>query len=89
MITVYKYTLDIVGRQELLIPQNAKILYVGEQQYGKITLWAQVDTIEDKIKLPIFIFGTGHTIPSPDLKYIGTVQMTNGLVWHIFMEPLC
>lgn len=87
MIAVYKYTLNLIRRQELLIPQNAKILHIGEQN-SQITLWAQVNTSEDKTKLPIFIFGTGHPIPSPDLEYIGTVQMTNGLVSHVFMGPL-
>lgn len=44
MIAVYKYTLDnTIGRQELLIPQNARILHVGEQN-NQITLWAQVNT---------------------------------------------
>jgi len=38
------------------------------------------------VKRTIHIIGIGSPIPEVQLKFIGTIQMKNGLVWHIFEE---
>lgn len=87
MKKIFKYVLDIIERQEVIMPVRAKILCVQTQR-EKLCLWALVDP--DAILEPrkIRIHGTGHDVPDDErLKYIGTAPMRNGsLIWHVFEE---
>jgi len=80
---IWKYTLECIDEQTLLLPKNAKILTV-QIQNGKLQLWALLNpkaAIETRY---IYIFGTGYDIPDHiRLKYISTVQI-GIFVWHIF-----
>lgn len=82
---VFKYELDIIGLQHVDLPLNADILHFGEQN-GKLCMWAKVNTLEvSKETHHIRIFGTGHPMHyQHNLEHLQTVQMADGLVWHIF-----
>lgn len=85
MVTIYKYPLKIQDKQELSLPSPARALSVGVQG-GKLVLWAVVDP-DGTVFQPcqIVIYGTGHPIEDEgEYKFLGTVQMPNGLVWHVF-----
>lgn len=84
--TIYKYNLKITDSQILVMPQKAKILSVQDQN-GALCLWAIVDTYNETRPYVIEIYGTGHPFPYETRIHISTVQM-NGLVWHIFLNPL-
>jgi hypothetical protein len=71
-------------RQVVLMPQNARILCVMNQQ-GSVTMWAEVDTTS-VIKGRVFqIVGTGIPMPEVELTYIGSVQQPP-FVWHVYEE---
>lgn len=91
---VFKYgPLEIKDDVQLIhLPVSAKIVHVGSQSNGYISIWAIVD--EDSTEVTSVkqfqIFGTGHPIPE-DAQYVGTsiqgtpVTLQNGsLVWHVF-----
>jgi len=83
MRAVYKYELEITGEQVLRIPKGAQLNYFGEQN-GKLFVWADVRDTNDLEDRVINIFGTGHPIGDHPYEWMGTVQMSNGLVWHIY-----
>lgn len=90
MRTIWKFSLDIANVQTITIPKNHRYLHVGEQD-EKPAIWAEVDSLDNTVTKTIYIFGTGHNMDGrnrellvPTNGYIGTAQMKNGLVWHIY-----
>ena len=97
---IYKYELNITDKQRIQVPgKHLRPLSVAEQ-YGKLMLWAIVsdeppDFRANHTELEITIIGTGN--PAPDLRqvdtfdgmrFIGTVVMSDGLVWHVFAKEV-
>lgn len=66
---------------------NSTILSAKEQN-GNLCLWILVDINQKtKIEYEIEIFGTGNPIECGNgvkRDFIDTVNMSNGLVWHLF-----
>jgi hypothetical protein len=56
---------------------------VGEQQ-GRLVLWARVDPDALTMTRTILIRATGEPFDGSESRYVGTVQMAGGLVWHVF-----
>jgi hypothetical protein len=85
---IWKYELEITDRQMIPIPNGrAKPLAVAEQN-GKLVMWVKVDEeyVDDKeYAFCVDIVGTGNTLDTIG-NYIGTVVMSYGLVWHIFVD---
>lgn len=78
---IYKY--QLTGTDTIDLREGSKVLHVGEQN-GKLYLWATVD-LSAKLWPSTFVaIPTGENVPS-DYPYIGTVQMKNGEVWHVFL----
>jgi len=88
MRTVHKFKLAIISEQELEIPGFVSFLKVAEQ-HSILTIWALVDTERTDIDTRVIhILGTGGAVKvrskiTPE-TYIGSVLMSNGLVWPIF-----
>ena len=85
-MTIYKYKISLLDKQELILPKQAKILSV-QVQNGSICIWALVDENLEKEKRQVLIIGTGENIED-DLfvyTYIGTIQQAP-YVWHIFID---
>lgn len=80
--TIHKYPLTI-GRTVHEMPAGADVL-TAQDQYGTLTLWASVDLINQRARRFFDVYGTGHALPADPGKYIATVQMRDGLVWHVF-----
>jgi hypothetical protein len=81
---IYKYE---ITPQNLTVqmPVGAQVLSAGAQG-GRIFVWAKVQ-IEPAVQLELRhfrAFGTGHGIDSPLGRFINTVQMYDGLVFHVF-----
>lgn len=89
---VYKYKIkqDPTITQGLTIPEGARFLHAGEQ-YGELYVWCllpdpEVNTVTRKV----YVLGTGieaNHIQLGDLehlRFLNTVQMSTGLVWHVF-----
>lgn len=86
MRAIWKFPLEIKDEQIVKMPLNSYILCVQEQPENGLCLWAIVDTSEKRIGCNICIYGTGHKLPDERIErdYIGTVQMKDGYVWHVF-----
>jgi len=92
MRTVYKYPItDIPMRVQ--IPDGAKILD-AQMQEDIPTLWAEVETDNQRVVRTFFIVATGQPLPKECARYIATMQ-DGPLVWHVYevsevgkVEPL-
>jgi len=93
---IYKYELKITDNQMINTGKSLAFPLSVAEQHGKLMLWAMV---EDSVSLggdehhviSVHIVGTGNPFHAPTGVYgqhIGTVVMTNGLVWHVFAESL-
>lgn len=84
---IYKYELPIGGEKEITGSFN-QFLKVGEQD-GRLMLWTE-NYLDDKndTTISFVVVGTGwqyvKSIDGTYLKYVDTVQMSDGLVWHVF-----
>ena len=94
--TIWKFELDIVDSQVMLMPRGAKILTVQTQlvvepqdhNHVEPHIWALVDPQTELVGHGFLVAGTGHTIDTKDAisgEYVGTFQMHGGaLIWHVF-----
>jgi hypothetical protein len=89
---VYKYTLDITGKQVVKMPPGALLLSVQpsdpEREKNQLWVWALVDPDLSPASREFLIVGTGHPCNANFYAYLGTCMMPNGLVWHVFHRPL-
>lgn len=84
MKTIWKFTLQMVARQDISMPMGAKILPKIDMQGVNLVLWAEVDDIvETTVPRHLCIVGTGMEMPSGNLAYIDTV-LHSGYVWHLY-----
>lgn len=94
--TIYKYVLEITDRQVIDVPRSFEPLCV-QVQNGCLCLWAEVEFAglasgANVMQRVIEIYGTGNPHPAdPSFlrSYIGTVQMMDGLVWHVYDGGFC
>lgn len=88
MTTVHKFPLAAIPDVELMMPAGARLLHVGHQD-GALMLWAEVDEQAPAERRQFVVVGTGWGKPADAEVYVGTVQIQNGLVWHVFeVAPL-
>ena len=85
MTKIFKYTLYVTDRQTIQMPIVYEILSI-QNQGDTMTIWALVDTAFEITDVVFYIYGTGHDVHHNHggSNYVGTVQMNNGLVWHVF-----
>ena len=81
MKVIWKYKLSGTGKLE--IPKAAEILSVHEQ-HDDIYIWALVES-DNTVEFRHFsVIGTGWEITHDAKKFIGTVHLKSGLVFHVF-----
>jgi hypothetical protein len=83
MKTIWKFPLAFIDEQNLMMPTCAEIL-TAQMQGTYLCLWALVDPKAPKQRRVIEVLGTGNPVSEANRRYIATVQMVGGLVWHIF-----
>jgi len=84
MRTIHKYELSIIDDiQEFNLTNSYSINHFGEQD-GKLMMWADIRTESVDHLTKIQVIGTGHDIGEYRASHLQTVQMSNGLVWHIY-----
>lgn len=82
--TIWKFPLEIIREQNLMMPEGAEILSV-QTQHNSLCLWALVNPEAPLQRRVIEVFGTGHSISDAERKYVTTAQRDGGkFVWHIF-----
>jgi hypothetical protein len=85
-MVIWKWDLDVAGRQVIHMPFGAKILVV-QAQGESASLWALCDPEAVAVTRYIGIYGTGNPIPNGGRCYISTFQTASGnLVFHVFEE---
>lgn len=81
---VYKYALTswTVFRE---VPRGACVLSAGVQG-DSVVVWLLVDPDERPVSRALAYFATGYELSDlfEDAQFVGTVQLANGLVWHVF-----
>lgn len=83
MKRIWKYILN-PAQPELTMPVGAEIISAGDQ-HGSLTLWAEVDPDAPRVHRIFQVYGTGFALPEQaHRRHIATVQMGNGLVWHVY-----
>jgi hypothetical protein len=85
MKTIYKYGIEKVGSPNAIsMPEDAKIIRVGNDGNGIPSLWAEVDTSMPMETRLVGVCGTGD--PRPEGNYIGSFEITHPEmgVWMIF-----
>ena len=84
MRTIYKYELSITDDiQTLNVPMAFNLLKFGEQD-GRLVFWADIRPDNETQLKKFQVVGTGHEIGDYAALWLDTVQMSNGLVWHIY-----
>lgn len=83
---IYKYPLEIIDEQVVLLPAYARILTVQAQHDAPYLLALVNPNLPNEVPVTIRMFGTGHPIEDSDgLEYVGTFQILEGdLVFHVF-----
>lgn len=82
MKTIWKYQLTTAGQIEMV--KGAKVLSVGHQN-DEIMIWAEADDNTTETEIRHFnVVGTGWGTDDHPGKFIDTVILDNGLVWHIY-----
>ena len=85
---IFKYEIPLTDEVFAMeLPANYSLCEVG-QQNGTLFMWCVVDIHATLVKRYFKIVGTGHQIVGiEDLFFLRTIQMPNGLVWHMFEVP--
>ena len=83
-MVVFKYRIEPIEEPTIQLPRGARFLHVGEQD-DELYVWALVDSSQPWHTLELVVIGTGWGHKSTNIgPHIGTVQMRNGLVFHVF-----
>ena len=69
----------------LQLPVFAEVLSVDIQR-GCLVLWAKLETMNDLESRMFYVIATGQEVSYSNIKFIGTTQSDNGLVYHIFEQ---
>lgn len=85
MKTIHKYTLHGTGETIVQGHAGARFLSAGNQP-GVIVVWAEVDDEMYLTNYNLCVYGTGWELSENEKRFIGTVQDTDGYVWHIYEE---
>lgn len=82
---IFKYILPITDNViEIRLPIFHEFLDI-QAQGDQIVIWLLVNPDEEVFIKQFKIFATGQNIFCPDdYFYLKTVQMPDGLVWHVF-----
>ena len=83
----YKLVQDPTGLQHVSMPEGAMMLHAGEQ-HGDLYVWALVSELATVVDYKFFVLGTGVDVDHLEMAstFLTTVQMGNGLVWHVFYK---
>lgn len=88
MNIIYKYSLEMRDYQEIHIPEDSEIVYLGLQlERPKLWIKHKNSSKNKSIKRIIGIYATGEAIDENE-EYIGTFQLANGEVYHVFINNL-
>lgn len=71
---------------KISVPTGARVLHCGLQG-NDICVWAAVNPAAAHVERRCYVFATGEAFADRLEAYVGTIQMSNGLVFHVFVTP--
>lgn len=87
MKTIYKYDLGESVEVTIMLPPDAKVLSVGNQN-NRMVMWVQLNTLETVVDRTFYVLGTGWKMDHIDFsktQFIGTILLDGGsLAYHVF-----
>jgi len=90
-MVIWKYELRL-GDQFVEVPSRSQFISVSCQG-DQLVAWAIVDDRHDveadRVRRLVRVMGTGWPCEHWEdgcFAFVGTVQQTNGLVWHVFVK---
>jgi len=87
MHTIYKYPIDIVLHQTVVLPLKATIIHVGLDPQGKPCVWAEVCTdIKQTVEWNIYIVGTGNPRRDEARTHLGSFKENDMFMWHVYTD---
>lgn len=85
-MTIYRYPIAISDNITLMLPKGAQLL-TAQVQHGIPRVWALVDPTAPAEPRRLYVYGTGHPTQSGSQRYLGTMQLSGGmLVFHVFED---
>lgn len=84
---IYREQLKIQDEPQRIMLNGGKILCLAEDRegLGRIDVWYEVPVIETRSPASFRIVGTGQPFEN-GWNHVGSVVMSNGLVWHVYRE---
>ena len=99
MDTIYKYPLQLVDHQTVMLPAGAEILsaqmvpphLVGQFLEEDVWFWAKVEPAREVVPYTFYILGTGHPYDpkKKDYTFLETIRMdmaNTAMFFHIFYK---
>ena len=87
MYEIWKFPLKVERETKIEMSEGAHILCV-QLQHGTPHIWAVVRPYpkEPKKVYTFHTYGTGHPMSAVEANraYVGTYQLEDGTVWHVF-----
>jgi len=84
MKKIWKYSVPVEDSFTIILPSGARILTI-QRQAGVARMWVLLDESNPPVVRRFKTFGTGHSIDTENLTYVGTYQDMQ-FVWHVFEE---
>ena len=87
MNVIYKYNFGPLstGIKTVTIQNEINYILDFQEQDGNMVMWASVGESTVPRQITIDSVWTGYV--HPDWTYVGTIQGSDWLVYHIFMKP--
>jgi len=88
MRTIWKFPIEVTDVQLIEVKGRVgRLLKLGSDPFGRLSLWAVVDTEGPPSSIRVHVVGTGNPLAGnlPDDGYVSTV-LAGDFVWHVFAE---
>lgn len=80
---IHKHSIPLVAEFVIAMPDGAEILCV-QLQNNSPYIWARISTDNIVVDYNFYLYMTGQENNTDTGEYIGTFQLENGLVYHLF-----
>jgi hypothetical protein len=80
---IWKYNFEIKSYNNIEVPSGGRVLHTGLDPDGNLAIWIDVDPLNIKRPMVVYVVGTGDEVPNK--IYAGSI-VQGPFVWHIFYE---
>ncbi len=82
---IHKYKLEKQA-EAIRIPHGGKVIHAGAQG-GEVYVWVEFEAeTHHQRELSYVVVPTGGAFNAQGMIHFKTIQMSNGLVWHLYLE---